>query len=469
MEAEGLQLHSMHIIRNGRMAAAGVAAPFTEDSIHRIYSAAKGIVSAATLFAISEGYFDFDTKVVPLLRQHMPENLDPRFEKLTVYHLLTMTTGHTAETFSKMQTSDDWVRTFFELPPANEPGTAFFYDIGAQYVLNFLILQETGLNVEEYLEPRLLEPLGIELLALHGARDIFNSSSIHLRPADMAKLALFYLNEGSWNGVQLLDKELAKEAGRFHVSNYDSRRGFTNATAGYALHMWRNAVGGFRLDGGQGQYGLVYPDAAMAAGMHRILELFQEHVYLACRKRPLPENDCAQKTLEEKLDSWSLVPASFRLYSPKEKTLNGTAWQFAANALGIDKVSFRFDGGTAATVTFDDGSERSAVCGREGKWLPGRGFLFTRYDVLEIGDLGRILFRDRAESVSSAGWNEDGSFEIRFRSPSMLDCVYGRFRFIGEEAELILSPVFADKPGSAPPPGTFLAPPEPIVIRGIKR
>ena len=35
VEREGLQLHSLHIIRNGKMIASGVAAPFTEDSIHR--------------------------------------------------------------------------------------------------------------------------------------------------------------------------------------------------------------------------------------------------------------------------------------------------------------------------------------------------------------------------------------------------------------------------------------------------
>ncbi|MBQ6602815.1 MAG: beta-lactamase family protein [Eubacterium sp.] len=475
VEEEGLQLHSLHIIRNGKLAAAGVAAPFTEDSIHRIYSAAKGIVSAAVLFAISEGYFDFDTKVVPLLKAHMPENLDPRFEALTVYHLLTMTTGHNAETFSKMQHSDDWVRTFFELPPVYEPGTVFFYDIGAQYILNFLILQETGLNVEEYLKPRLLDPLGIELKALHGAQEIFNSSTIHLRPADMAKLALFYLNEGSWNGRQLLDKKLAKEAGRFHVSNYDPKRGFTNSTAGYALHMWRNAVGGFRLDGGQGQFGLVYPEAGMAVGMmsceqnmHRILELFQEHVYLACRLRPLPDDRCAQKTLEDRLENWTLAPETFRFYSSDERKLDGTVWKFSSNKPGIDTVSFRFGKETTVSVTFEDGSMRSAVCGREGKWLPGRGFLFARQEELEIGDLGRILFRDKAESLSSAGWRADGSFEIQFRSPSMLNYVSANFFFTGDEARLTLSPEFAAEPGSAALPGIFPAPPKPVVIPGRK-
>ena len=473
VEEEGLQLHSMHIIRNGNMIAAGVAAPFSEDSIHRIYSAAKGIVSAAVLFAISEGYFSFDTLVVPLLRKHMPENLDERFERLTVYHLLTMTTGHNAETFSKMRFSDDWVRTFFELAPVYEPGTTFFYDIGAQYVLNFLILQETGLNVDEYLKPRLLEPLGIELLAAKGAQDIFNSSTIHLRPADLAKLALFYLNEGCWEGKQLLDRNLAKDAGRFHVSNYDAKRGLTNATAGYALHMWRNAIGGFRLDGGQGQFGLVYPDLNMAVGMmscernmHRILELFQEHVCLTSRKRPLPEDRDGQRMLSKRLENWSLVPPSFRFFSSFEKTLSGSQWRFEKNRLGIETVSFSFEKDSAVTVTFEDATTQTAVCGREGAWNCGKGYLFTREKELEIGDFGLIMFRDRSESFCSAGWLEDETFEIRFRSPSMLNYVFSRFTFCEEETILTLSPEFAAEKGSSPVPGLFPKAPEPLVLHG---
>ena len=475
VEREGLQLHSLHIIRNGKMIASGVAAPFTEDSIHRIYSAAKGIVSAAVLFAISEGYFGFDTLVVPLLRGHMPENLDAHFEKLTVYHLITMTTGHNAETFSKMRFSDDWVRTFFELPPVYEPGTVFFYDIGAQYVLNFLILQETGMNVDEYLKPRLLDPLGIELLAARGAQDIFNSSTIHLRPADLAKIALFYLNEGAWNGRQLLDRELAKDSGRFHVSNYDPRRGLTASTAGYALHMWRNRIGGFRLDGGQGQFGLVYPDLNTAVGMmscernmHRILDLFEENVCLTCQKRPLPEAPEELALLQKQLECWSLVPRSFRFFSSQEQILNCTLWKAEPNRLGIETISFGFGQESSLTVTFEDGSAQTALLGREGKWLKGKGFLFTRNEELEIGDFALIMFRDKTESFCSAGWLEGGDFEVLLRGPSMLSDVSGRFRFDGDALELTLSPEFAAEKGSSPVPGLFPQPPKPLVLRAAK-
>ena len=46
---QGQELHSLHVVRNGKLVAAGTAKPFTEDSYHRIFSAAKGIVAAAVL------------------------------------------------------------------------------------------------------------------------------------------------------------------------------------------------------------------------------------------------------------------------------------------------------------------------------------------------------------------------------------------------------------------------------------
>ena len=86
--SEGQELHSLHVIRGGALIAAGVAKPFTEDSYHRIFSAAKGIVAAAVLFAIQDGYFTLDEKVVPHLRDHMPD-LSGRKGKCKIDHLLT--------------------------------------------------------------------------------------------------------------------------------------------------------------------------------------------------------------------------------------------------------------------------------------------------------------------------------------------------------------------------------------------
>ena len=85
VEREHLDLHSLQIVRNGVLVADMVAAPFTRDSFHRIYSAAKGLVATAILFTIQDGLYQLDEVVLPHIpAQWLPDNLDPRWKKLTI-------------------------------------------------------------------------------------------------------------------------------------------------------------------------------------------------------------------------------------------------------------------------------------------------------------------------------------------------------------------------------------------------
>ena len=62
-----LEVDSIQIVRHGKLCLDAVAAPYTRDSFHRIYSAAKGVVATAILFAVQEGLIELDSPVVPLL------------------------------------------------------------------------------------------------------------------------------------------------------------------------------------------------------------------------------------------------------------------------------------------------------------------------------------------------------------------------------------------------------------------
>ena len=181
IRARDLELHSLQVIRNGSLCINAVAAPYRWDSFHRIFSAAKGIVATAMLFAIQEGYFQMDDPVIPLLpSEWIPDERDERWDRLTVYHLLTMTSGHDCDTFFKMWgKSSCWVKTFFETPPVYEPGTFFCYDMGAQYVMNEIIARQTGLDTGKYLKRRFFDPLGIEYTNNYTEPEkLFFSSSI---------------------------------------------------------------------------------------------------------------------------------------------------------------------------------------------------------------------------------------------------------------------------------------------------
>ena len=55
IRARDLELHSIQVVRNGHLCIHGVAAPYTVESLHRIFSAAKGVVATAILFAVQDG------------------------------------------------------------------------------------------------------------------------------------------------------------------------------------------------------------------------------------------------------------------------------------------------------------------------------------------------------------------------------------------------------------------------------
>ena len=114
-----LEVDSLQVVRNGKLCVNMIAKPYHENSFHRIYSAAKGIVATAILFAVQEERLSLDSKVIDLLPAvWIPEDLDERWTRLTVYHLLTMTTGHDRDTMFEMWKRDCWIRTFFEVKPA---------------------------------------------------------------------------------------------------------------------------------------------------------------------------------------------------------------------------------------------------------------------------------------------------------------------------------------------------------------
>ena len=55
---------------------------------------AKALTGLAVLFAIQEGLVSLKTRLTQLFPEDLPETVTPRMESITVYHLLTMTTGH---------------------------------------------------------------------------------------------------------------------------------------------------------------------------------------------------------------------------------------------------------------------------------------------------------------------------------------------------------------------------------------
>jgi CubicO group peptidase (beta-lactamase class C family) len=259
--APTVTLHSVMILRRGRVIAEGWWAPYRPDDVHLLYSVSKSFTSTALGFALAEGRLSLQDTVVQPFPHPYPGPSARRARAITVEHLARMATGHRADILDAMAQLDpaEPVRGFLSIEPESEPGSIFAYNSGASYVLGAIVQELTGQSLTGYLQPRLFDPLGIPPAywdTLGGRRQI-GYSGLHLTTEQLARFGQFYLGQGSWAGSELLSRSWVAEATRVHTATPaepepDWRRG-------YGYQFWRSRHG-YRGDGAYGQFCLVLPE-----------------------------------------------------------------------------------------------------------------------------------------------------------------------------------------------------------------
>jgi len=110
--------------------------------------------------AVDEGRLKLDDPVVRFFPDKLSPDMQDPFKRMTVRHLLTMSTGHETCAMGELQKAPDgdYVRAFFSTRLAYEPGSKFVYNSSATYILSAIISALAGENLVEYLNPRLLLP-----------------------------------------------------------------------------------------------------------------------------------------------------------------------------------------------------------------------------------------------------------------------------------------------------------------------
>ena len=166
-------------------------APMAQDSVFRIYSMTKPIVSVAAMMLWEEGRFllsDPVAKFLPELGQvkvavsHGAElNQVDADRAITIQDLLRHTSGLTyefrgngpvhkmynaARIYSRDQTNADQVSALGNLPLLHQPGTKWEYSRSTD-VVGRLVEVLSGLSLGQFLQQRLFAPLGMTDTAFH--------------------------------------------------------------------------------------------------------------------------------------------------------------------------------------------------------------------------------------------------------------------------------------------------------------
>lgn len=430
LEDMDYELHSLQILRYGRLVFAIAAEPFTLDSPHRMLSAAKAVIAAAVFFAIDEGKLSLEDKVIDYFEDKLPARLDARYQRLTVYDLLTMQSGQeTDEAFGKllMNQDTDLCREFFALPLDREPGTHFFYNNAIPHLLFYLAERATGHSIESYLEDRLCKPLGISIKAQYNGLGVYDPVTTVMSARDFLRLTQWFLQEGCWEGCQLLDPRLIREACSQQSCPEVSEQGYHHGK-GYGMQLWRNAFGGSRMDGGGGQIGLILPEHQMAVTIMgndyrsaRAVALFYDEVLSKMKGHPLPESQEHDRLLAVQAERVKRAPLDAVAESKVFDGWNGQTFRFEDNDLALETLALSGDIDQMSLRFRQSGRDIHAHIGLNGYWVPSARYVLAQPDT---SFQNRIYGPDPEKCFLSGGWLGE-RFIFVLRSPASM----GEYRF----------------------------------------
>jgi len=255
------------------------------DSMLTSFSVAKSFDSALIGIAIDEGFI---SGVDDPITDYLPElsDRDPGFDDITIRDLLRMAAGLDYEELRwALFNGDDPLTTYYpdqrEITLKNThivdlPGLYFNYNKYHPQMLGMILERTTGMSVTEYTQTRLWDPLGMEF---DGAWTLDSEASgfekmeagLNGRAVDYAKLGQLYLQNGLWDGVQVVSEDWVQESTTLDPSTQssdyysDSFGPFVyDDGAGYYKFFWYGRLRGdepadFLAEGDHGQFIYVSP------------------------------------------------------------------------------------------------------------------------------------------------------------------------------------------------------------------
>lgn len=255
------ELHHLMIVKDGYVITEVHADPYRANDPHNLFSASKMLTALAVGLAVDDGSLSLDDKVVDFFPDKCPDSIMPEMAAITVRHLLTMTSGKQVKA-SIRDTSNDWVASWLALSGTG-PGKTFAYDTMTSFMLSAIVQRATGGTVLDLLQLRIMQPMGITDVEWEQSPDGINTGGWGVRCSaeTMAMLGQLLLQQGCWDGHQLISREWVSQMTTDQLSTMGIEPSYANEyLCGYGYLMWRCSwETGYRTEGNLGQYVIIDP------------------------------------------------------------------------------------------------------------------------------------------------------------------------------------------------------------------
>lgn len=319
LDEQSVEAHSIMVVRHGHVVAEGWRAPYSAAAPHLLYSLTKSFTAIALGLAVADGLLSVDDRVVDLLPDHVPDDVSEQGRRITVHHLLSMTTGHETDSLEEAWRLEphDLTRGFLRVPFVHAEGARHVYDNATTYVLARIVERVTGHGLPELLDERVFRPMGID----HAEWDrLSNGTSfgfygLHLTTEAVAAFGELLLREGAWHGQQLVPAAWMRLATSRHVETRRSHDDVLDldSDSGYGYQIWMSRDG-YRGDGAFEQLCMVYPEhdlvvaVTSGGGPHGAAPGAVRDCLLPGIGAPRNADD--DEALAERLRRWSFAPVT---------------------------------------------------------------------------------------------------------------------------------------------------------------
>lgn len=279
-------IHSVLIVKDGKLVFEeyfpgyafyhGPLTDFGLETVHNIASVTKSLTSALIGLAVDHGQIsNVDQRITTFFPEYHEQDIGEK-DEISLEHLLTMTSGlewdestynytDSRNDANQLIHQSDPIQFILSRPFLTEPGTQFQYS-SASIILGEIVRRASGLRADDFAREHLFSPLGIsEITWCELSNDVlYTSGEIKLRPRDMAKLGELYLQNGRWNGQQIISEQWVEESTVAHI------RATSDLGIDYGYNWWLytyevnfEQIESFSASGWGGQNIIVFPGLDM--------------------------------------------------------------------------------------------------------------------------------------------------------------------------------------------------------------
>ena len=260
VEDEFIHTQGIMIARNGRIVLEAAFKPYDLETWRMTHSMSKSIVGIAVGIAIEEGLFGLDDTVSSIFNKIYLPIIGNRKKGITIRNLLTMSSGISYNEVGSL-IDTEWTEHILESQVTFEPGKEFAYNSMNTYLLSAVIQEKTGNTLFDYVTKHIFEPMKITNVYWENSPEGKTKAGwgLYIALEDRIKIGQLFLNEGNWDGVQIVSKDWIKEMMSCWMVTPEHMNVY-----GYGYQGWIGTrKGSYVLNGILGQNTIVYPDLNM--------------------------------------------------------------------------------------------------------------------------------------------------------------------------------------------------------------